>query len=507
VDRLLPQLPEVAHALPPLLDQALGRELGLLIDGRIESAAGGRAFVDHSPVTEGPIAELPDAAADDVGRAVRAAARAAPGWARTPARERGRRVRELAAVLLAHADELALLDAIDVGNPVTHMRRGVAMAADAIEMFADWSLELRGETIPASAAHLHLTTRRPYGVVARIVAFNHPLMFAASKIAAPLVAGNAVVLKPSDVSPLSALRMGELVADVLPPGVLNVVVGAGAACGQALVAHPAVRRIAFTGSAATGRAIQRDAADAGVKHVTLELGGKNAIIVCADADLDRAADAVVAGMNFAGVQGQSCGSTSRLLVSEAVREPLLAGVLERIARIRIGSPLDPETEMGTLASRAQHERVLAHIAQARALGAQVLAGGGPPDLAPGPGLFIAPTVLGDVTPEMSIARDEVFGPVLSVIGFDRPADALAIANDSAYGLTAAVWTSDVVRAHRMAHELEAGYVWINGSARHFPGVPFGGVKGSGIGREESREELESYAEIKAINVMLEGGDV
>ena len=489
--------------LPPELTALLDREWLLLIGGRPARARSGRHYDDESPVTEQVIARVPDGDAEDVDAAVAAAGAAAAQWRRVPARERGAVVGELARVLEEHTDELALLDAIDGGHPVTQMRLDVAMGADMLRLFAGLGIEIKGATIPATAEHLHLTVREPFGVVGRIIPFNHPVMFAAGKIAAPLVAGNAVILKPPDSAPLSALRMGELFADLLPPGLLSIVVGNGPAAGQAISRHPAIRRIGFIGSDATGRAIQRDAAGVGVKDVTLELGGKNALIAFPDADPAQVAASAVAGMNFVRSAGQSCGSTSRLLLHESIAEEVLARVTARMEAIRIGSPLDPATEMGTMATRGQYQKATGYLGIARGEGAQVLTGGGRPvSLAGQPGLFVAPTLLGAVRPDMRIAREEVFGPVLSVITWKDEDEAIQIANSVDFGLTGSVWTSDITRAHRVAAALQAGYLWLNGSSRHFAGVPFGGVKLSGLGREESVEELLSYTQLKTINVML-----
>ena len=484
--------------LPAILD----RDWPLLIGGRLRPAQSGRSYADESPVTAQVIAQVPDGDGADVAAAAAAAAAAAPQWRRVPPRERGALVALLADVLEQHAAELAMLDAIDGGHPVTAMHLDVAMGADMLRLFAGLGIELRGATIPASAGHLHLTVREPFGVVGRIIPFNHPIMFAAGKIAAPLVAGNTVILKPPDSAPLSALRMGELFAGLLPDGVLSVVVGDGPAAGRAIARHPAIRRIGFIGSDATGRSIQRDAAEVGVKEVTLELGGKNALIAFPDADPGEVAASAVAGMNFARSAGQSCGSTSRLLLHESVADEIVPRVAARMAAIRIGSPLDPGTEMGTMASRAQYDKTLRYIGIARDEGAQVLAGGGPPaGLAGEPGLFVAPTLLGGVRPDMRVAREEVFGPVLSVLTWKSEEEAIQIANAVDYGLTASVWTNDIRTAHRVAAALDAGYLWINGSSRHFAGVPFGGVKLSGVGREESVEELLSYTQLKTLNVM------
>jgi 2-formylbenzoate dehydrogenase len=480
---------------------APGRDWRMLIGGELVAAADGETVVTLDPSTEREIAAVPAASAHDVDRAVGAAAGAAERWRRTDLRERSRLVRRMADVLLEHEVELGTLDALDGGNPVTAMRGDVHIAAEIANMFADWALELRGETIPASPDAVHYTVREPYGVVARIVPYNHPLMFAAGRAAAPLVAGNCVVMKAPDQTPLSALRLGELLADVLPPGVLNVVTGHGAVAGDALVRHPDVRRIGFIGSVATGRAIQRAAAESGVKHVTLELGGKNGLLVFEDADPLEAAAGAIRGMNFHWTGGQSCGSTSRLLVHESLADAVVDEVCRLAAEVRVGPPLDLATEMGTMVSAAQHAKVLDFIEQGRREGATVLTGGGRPDGAAFErGHYVAPTVFGGVEPGMRLAQEEVFGPILSVLTFRDEEEAIRIANGTAFGLSASVWTGDVRRAHRVADRLEAGYVWVNTASTHYWGTPFGGYKDSGIGREEGVEELLSMTQTKTVSI-------
>jgi len=435
----------------------------------------------------------------DVDVAVRRGAAAAAPWGALTPRDRGVAVRAYADVLEQHAEELAWLDTLDAGLPLWMMRKDAATGVERMRMFADLGLTLTGLTIPASEGNLHLTFPEPFGVVARIIPFNHPFMFAASKIAAPLVAGNAVVLKPSELTPLSALRMAELAEDILPEGVLSVVHG-DSAVGDALVRHPVIRRIAFTGSHQVGRAIQRSAAEVGVKSVSLELGGKNAMIVFPDADVAAAVPAAVKGMNFA-FSGQSCGSTSRVLVHDSLLESFVADYVEAVSAVRQGPPWMPGVQIGPMVSAPQRDRAIGFIDRARAAGVRVLAGGGvPEDL--GGGFYVAPTVLDAVTTDMEIAREEVFGPVASIMGFSDDDEAVQIANDVEYGLTGSVWTSDLARAHRVSRRLQAGYVWVNDTSTHFPGVPFGGIKLSGIGREESVDELISYTEIKAVNVVL-----
>lgn len=452
-----------------------------------------------TPITDEVVAQVPNGNADDVADAIGMAAVAANDWASRSARERGALVAKLADIVAENADEIAQLDCLNIGACISQMSRDVQASVDQLRMYGGLAMEQKGETIPAST-NLHYTVRQPFGVVARITPFNHPAMFAATKIAAPLVAGNAVVLKPADIAPLSALRLGELFADALPAGVLSVVVGQGPQVPRALVRSPTVRRIGFIGSQATGRSIQTDAADTGVKYVSLELGGKNAMIVFPDADPGEAAAGAVRGMNFTW-SGQSCGSNSRLLVHRDVADEVTSRVAELIDGLRIGMPFDPSSEVGTMASTAQYEKALSYIEVAQHEGAKVLSGGGRPDRF-SVGRYVSPTLLGDVTPSMRVASEEVFGPVLSLLTFEDEADAVRIANGVEYGLTASVWTNDIRRAHRVAHALQAGYVWINGSAQHFLGTPFGGVKASGIGREESLDELLSYTESKAVHVLL-----
>ncbi len=395
------------------------------------------------------------------------------------------------------------MEAADTGNTIASLGNDVDIAAAYLEYFAGLGTEMKGESVPASPGNFHFTTREPYGVVGRIVPFNHPFLFAAAHLAAPLMAGNAVVLKTAEQSPLSATLLAEACKETLPAGLVNFVSGPGMPTGDALVRHPRVPRLGFTGSAPTGLAIQRAAAEVAVKHVTLELGGKNPMLVFPDADPDEVAAAAIAGMNFAW-SGQSCGSTSRIVIHDALYDAVAGDICARMEALKVGDPRDPDSEMGPVNNRAHYARVLEHVASARADGATLLTGGERPrGDAFERGFWIRPTLFGDVTRDMRLANDEVFGPVLALMRWSDEDELLSIANDSQYGLTAGIWTEDIGRAMKFAGKVEAGYVWINGASQHFVGMPFGGWKNSGLGGEECLEELLSYTQVKSVHVVVE----
>ena len=486
-----PALPSIADALP--------RHRDLFYDGGWHRPHGGYAET-FNPATGESLGACAEANAADVDAATRAAQHAFPAWRGMRPLERGAMLRSIAARLREHAGAFALIDAANGGNPVGETTGDVHAAAAQLDYFAGLAGEVKGETIPMGDGAINMTMREPFGVCARIVAYNHPLMFTAAKMAAPLAAGNTVIMKPPQQAPLSAYRMMEIIGDVMPPGVVNVVTG-GAECGEALVAHPLIPRLALIGSVPTGRAIARGAAER-LKHVTLELGGKNACVIHPDADVDKAIAGAVAGMNFTWC-GQSCGSTSRVFVHASVHERVVAGIVAAVQRFRPGIPTERTTTMGAIISKAQLEKIERYIALGREQGATLAYGGERPrDAHLANGYFMPPTIFTGVTQPMRIANEEIFGPVLCVLSWTDEARMLADVNAVEYGLSCSIWTRDLATAHRCASRIDAGYVWINTTGRHFLGAPFGGYKQSGQGREESLDELLSYTQVKNVHISL-----
>jgi betaine-aldehyde dehydrogenase len=467
--------------------------------GQWHDPIAGRYFDTLNPATQDVLGRVADGDADDVDRAVNAAHDAWDEWRHFPIFERAALLREAAQVLRSHEKELAMIDALNCGNPVREMVGDVQAAALLMDYFAGLIPEIKGETIPMNDGSFNYTVRESLGVVARIYPSNHPLLFAASRIAAALAAGNTVVIKPPEQAPLSSMRMMELLGPLFPPGVLNCVNG-GRGVGAALVEHPRVVKIGLTGGEAAGQAVLRGAAEQ-IKPVLLELGGKNALIVYPDADLPQAVTGAVKGMNLLWA-GQSCGSTSRIFVHESLYNSFLEQFVAAVnAAHTPGLPENEQTTMGCLGSRAAFEKTMFYIDAGIEDGARLLCGGrrcGAPELARG--WFVEPTVFADVTPSMRIARDEIFGPIVAIGKWTDAGQMMSEVNALDYGLTCSIWTNDLNTAISAAARVEAGFIWINGSSRHFAGAPFGGYKRSGLGREECLEELLSYTQVKNVNV-------
>ena len=474
----------------------------LFIGGEWTDSQSGKSFSTINPATGETLGVAPLADATDVDRAVRAAHEAQPAWAATPGPERGERLRTLARALREHREELARLDALNSGNVIAGMRRDVEWAAESLEYFAGIIPEIKGEVLPTDASALSYTIREPFGVVAKINPYNHPIRFAAEKLAAPLAAGNTVVVKPPEQAPLSSLVLGRLLQGILPPGVVNIVTGDGPTTGAVLVRHPLVRRIALIGSVEAGRAVMRAASDE-LKTVTLELGGKNPLILFPDVDPDEAAEAAVGAMNL-NRAGQSCSSTSRIFVHRRLHDAFVTALLARVRSLRLGLPDAEDSQVGCLISKEQYEKVLTYIEAGKREGARLLLGGSvPEDPRLQRGFFILPTVFDSVRHEMKIAQEEIFGPVMSILTWEDEDEMVRQVNDVIYGLSAAIYTHDYAAAHRLARRIEAGYIWVNIPGGHALGSPYGGIKQSGIGREECLDELLSYTQVKSVRMRLD----
>jgi aldehyde dehydrogenase (NAD+) len=474
----------------------------LFIDNQWRSASSGKTMDVVNPATEEVVATVASAGAEDVEAAVAAARAALSGpWGSMSARERGRLVRRLADRLMERADEIARLETLHNGKPISESRTiEIPAAAECFEYYGGWADKVMGETIPVKGNHLTYTLREPVGVVAAIVPWNFPLLLAAWKVAPALACGNTVIVKPASQTPLTALAMGEIAMEVgLPPGVLNVLTGPGSVMGQALVEHPDIDKIAFTGDTSTGKAIMRGAADT-LKKITLELGGKSPNIVLADADIDAALRGAAIGIFYG--KGEVCAAGSRLLVDRTIKDEFVDKLAARAKKMTPGDPLDPKTRFGALSSKKQLETVLRYIESGRQEGATLVAGGARTDIGTGKGYFVQPTVFADVKPEMTIARDEIFGPVLAAIEFADLDEAIAKANDTRYGLAAGVWTRDIKKAHYVARKLQAGTVWVNTYNVYDTAAPFGGYKHSGFGREMGAHALQHYTQVKSVWVDL-----
>jgi acyl-CoA reductase-like NAD-dependent aldehyde dehydrogenase len=478
----------------------LDRPLRLYIDGRFVQTQGSMPTIN--PATGSTLADAPLATEAEVDAAVSAAQRAFPAWRAVPPTERAKLLWSLADLLEEHKEELATIEVLDNGKPLWEAQAvDIALTIEIFRYYAGWTTKLAGAVLPNSIpGMLSMSRREPVGVVAAITPWNFPLLEVAYKLGPALATGCTVVVKPSELAPLSTLRLTELVDRAgLPPGVVNVLVG-GPDVGGALVRHPGVDKVAFTGQTATGKEILRASVD-DLKRVTLELGGKSPNIVFADADIEAAASGAFGGIFFN--QGQACVAGSRLFVEERVADDLVGELAERAGTLRLGHGLDPQTQMGPLISAPHRRRVLGYVDVARDEGAEVVAGGGEAEVdGLADGYFVEPTVISGVRNDMRVAQEEIFGPVLSVIPFGDEDELAELANGVQYGLAAGVWTRDTSRALRIAEQLDAGTVWINTYGMFDVAVPFGGRKHSGFGRELGEEALEPYLKSKSIWVDL-----
>ena len=469
----------------------------LFIDGRFIDAESGETLATRNPHDNSTIVDVALAGKADVDKAVAAATRAFPAWSRMGAADRGRILLRLADLIEANAEELARLESLDTGHPIRDSRRlDVPRTAACFRYFGGMADKFQGETIPVEAGFLNYTLREPVGVVGQIVPWNFPLMFTSWKMAPALAAGNCIVMKPSEITPLSSLKIAELRAEAgMPPGVVTMLPGLGSVAGQYIAEHPGIAKIAFTGSTATGRRIV--AASAGnLKKVQLELGGKGPNIVFDDANLPAAVNGSAWAIFHN--QGQACIAGSRLMLHEKIADAFLEQFVPLARSIRLGNPLDDATEMGPLTSAVHQERVLAYVDIAKGEGGEVLAGGKAPGGALANGCYVEPTIVRARSWRDRVAQEEVFGPFVTVLTFKDEAEAMLMANGTDYGLGSGLWTANLQRAHRMARDLHAGMVWVNSYKRVNPGSPFGGVGQSGYGREMGFDAMREYTQVKSV---------
>jgi betaine-aldehyde dehydrogenase len=482
------------------------RKYQLLIDGKWVDAESGKTFETPNPATGETLAEVAEADKADVDKAVSAARRAFEGkWSRTSARDRGRLLFKLSQLIEEHAKELAELETADNGKPIREsMYVDLPQVVENFEYFAGYATKIEGETIPVPGQMFNYTLREPLGVCGQIIPWNFPLLMAAWKLAPALAAGNTIVLKPAEQTPVTAMELGRLIQEAgFPDGVVNIVPGYGETAGAALASHPGIDKIAFTGSTEVGKLIAREAAQ-NLTKVSLELGGKAPNIIFADADLEQAVNGAMMGIFFN--QGQVCCAGSRLFLAEEIKDEFLDLFKQKAQKIKVGDPMDKATHMGPQVSEEQLNRIKGYVDIARTEGATVLTGGEPPQLDEKfqKGYFFQPTVFGDVKNQMRVAQEEIFGPVTCAITFKDEDELIKQANETIYGLSAGLWTRDITRAHRFAKEVHAGVIWINTFNMFNAASPFGGYKQSGYGREMGKHALELYTQVKSVWVDLSG---
>jgi phenylacetaldehyde dehydrogenase len=487
----------VSPQIHPQVAEFIDKPRKMLINGQWVNAASGKTFPTYNPATGEVLAQVAEGDRDDVEQAVRAARKAFDNgpWRRMTASERGRLVWKLGDLIEQHAEEFAYIESLDNGKPLKVAKAAdVPLAADLFHYMAGWATKIEGNTIPISVpGHFAYTLREPIGVVAQIIPWNFPLLMAAWKLGPALATGCTVILKPAEQTPLSALRLGELIQEAgFPDGVVNIIPGYGETAGAALAAHPDVDKIAFTGSTEVGKLIVHAAAG-NLKKVSLELGGKSPNVIFKDADLETAIPGAASAIYFN--HGQCCCAGSRLYVEKSVYDQVVEGVAERAKKIRVGAGLDPDTQMGPLVSTEQLDRVCGYLESGFSEGAKAVAGG---KKAGDRGYFVEPTLLVDTNENMKVVKEEIFGPVVTAMPFSDPEEIVPRANDSEYGLAAGVWTRDIGKAHRMAAHLRAGTVWINCYNVFDAALPFGGYKQSGWGREMGHEVLNNYTQTKAV---------
>jgi acyl-CoA reductase-like NAD-dependent aldehyde dehydrogenase len=473
----------------------------IFIDNAFAAAESGKRFEVINPATEDVLASVAEGDAPDIDAAV-ASSRAcfeSDAWRKLSGRKRGAILYRAARLLESSLGDVARLETLQNGKPLFESKIDVSMTVETLRYYAGWADKLTGETVPVEGPYFTYTLREPVGVVGAIVPWNFPLNLASWKVAPAIAAGCTVVLKPAEETPLTALVLAELLHEAgLPAGALNVIPGYGPTAGAALVRHPGVDKIAFTGSTDVGRIIMREAADT-LKRVTLELGGKSPNVIFADADLKAAVRGAQTGIFYG--KGEVCAAGSRLLVERSVKDQVVEALAQRAEKLVPGDPFAKETRLGAIVSKPQQERVLGYIAQGQSEGATLVSGGKSATV-DDKGYYIEATVFDGVTPEMTIAREEIFGPVLSVLAFDDLEEAIGLANQSMYGLAAGIWTRDIAKAHRVAAEIQAGTVWINTYNAYDPAASFGGYKHSGFGRDLGREALTNYTELKTVWVGL-----